>query len=312
MGVFPRFNRRRFCSPRGGGCTGPPPPLQSLVALVEEQTNEAIRAAAAVSYRVVAKEELDQYPQARGEVKGAALELQHLRLVFIDGIDVNPCGGTHLRSTAEIQALKIVACEKDRGATRLRFISGRRLLQHLTSSMTRDRELNVLLNCGPDSFAPSVDRLQKERKEMVKDYKAASEELAVFVGSALAQALPPPPSPPAIIYRHRPHTDLAFLSAAAEAALAVRPDALVVLTGDDLPPPPAAKKVGAAPPPDPHRKPGAAIEGAFVVFANDAAIVTRTTSALLPAIGGRGGGRPTRYQGQGTNLMAAADVVKGL
>lgn len=69
------------------------PPLQSLIAAVEEGTNEAIRAAAAVSWRLVPKEELDLYPQARGEVKGAALDMQHLRLIFIDGIDVNPCGG---------------------------------------------------------------------------------------------------------------------------------------------------------------------------------------------------------------------------
>jgi Ser-tRNA(Ala) deacylase AlaX len=37
------------------------PPLPSLVAAVEEATNEAIRAAAAVSWRLVAKEELEQY-----------------------------------------------------------------------------------------------------------------------------------------------------------------------------------------------------------------------------------------------------------
>ncbi len=69
------------------------PSLQSLIAAVEESTNEAIRAAAAVSWRVVSKEELDLYPQARGEVKGAALDMRQLRLIFIDGIDVNPCGG---------------------------------------------------------------------------------------------------------------------------------------------------------------------------------------------------------------------------
>lgn len=76
-----------------GDAGQPLPPLQSLINEVEESTNEAIRAAAAVSWRLVAKDDLDQYPQARGEVKGAALEMQHLRLVFIEGIDANPCGG---------------------------------------------------------------------------------------------------------------------------------------------------------------------------------------------------------------------------
>jgi hypothetical protein len=146
---------------------------------------------------------------------------------------------------------------------------------------------------------------------MLKDHKSACEELANFFGHSLAASLPPPPAP-ATIFLHRPHTTLSFLSSAAEAALAARPDALVVLTGDELPPPPSAKKAGAPPPPDPSRKPGTAVEGAFVVYSNDAAAVSRATAALLPAIGGRGGGRPTRYQGQASNLLAAAEVVKSL
>ncbi len=175
--------------------------------------------------------------------------------------------------------------------------------------MLRDRELNVLLNCAPDAFAANVDRLQKERKDMVKDYKAASDELASYFGRSLAASLPPAST---IIYHHRPHTNLAFIAAAAEAAVTVRPDALVIITGDNLPPPPAAKKAGAAPPPDAHRKPGTAVDGPFVVYANDAACVARAIDVLLPAMAGRGGGRPTRYQGQATHVLAAADIAKAL
>jgi hypothetical protein len=178
--------------------------------------------------------------------------------------------------------------------------------------MARDQELNVLLNCGPDAFASNVDRLQKERKDLVKDFKSTSDELACYIGQSLAASLPPSSSTTPIIYHHRPHTTLAFLSAAAEAALTHRADALVILVGDDLPPPPAAKKLGAAPPPDPHRKRGTPVAGTFVIYASDSAAVSRASAVLLPAIGGRGGGRPNRFQGQATNVLAAADVVKDL
>jgi Ser-tRNA(Ala) deacylase AlaX len=43
------------------GEQSPAAPLQTLVAAVEESTNEAIRTAAAVSFRVVTKEDLEQY-----------------------------------------------------------------------------------------------------------------------------------------------------------------------------------------------------------------------------------------------------------
>jgi hypothetical protein len=166
------------------------------------------------------------------------------------------------------------------------------------------------LTCGPSAFASSVDRLSKERKELAKDLKLASEELSELFGRALAVSTTASSLP--LIYHHRPHTNLAFLSAAAEAALCVHPDALVVLTGDDLPPPPAAKKPGALPPPDPRRQSGASVDGPFVVYANDAALVSRATAALLPAIGGRGGGRATKYQGQASNVLAARGAMESL
>lgn len=102
----------------------PMPPLQSLIDQVEESTNEAIRAAAAVSWRLVAKEDLDQYPQARGEVKGAALEMQHLRLIFIEGIDANPCGGRCTR-TAGICRYKSVKHARDAPGRYALAIDGR-------------------------------------------------------------------------------------------------------------------------------------------------------------------------------------------
>jgi alanyl-tRNA synthetase len=42
--------------------------------------------------------------------------MEDLRLIGIGDLDLNPCGGTHLQSIAEIQLLKIVGVEKDRGA----------------------------------------------------------------------------------------------------------------------------------------------------------------------------------------------------
>lgn len=66
-----------------------------------------------VSCRWISEEELDANPELvrtmsvqppRG--KGA------IRLLEIDGVDLQPCGGTHLRSTAEVGAVRIGKVEK--------------------------------------------------------------------------------------------------------------------------------------------------------------------------------------------------------
>lgn len=74
---------------------------------------ELVSADHAVSCRWISEEELDQNPQLvrtmsvqppRG--KGA------VRLLEIDSVDLQPCGGTHVRSTSEVGAVRIGKVEK--------------------------------------------------------------------------------------------------------------------------------------------------------------------------------------------------------
>lgn len=67
----------------------------------------------AVSFRWISDEELDASPELvrtmsvkppRGKGK--------VRLLEIDGVDLQPCGGTHLRSTAEVGTVRIGKVEK--------------------------------------------------------------------------------------------------------------------------------------------------------------------------------------------------------
>lgn len=57
-------------------------------------------------------------------------------------MDFNACGGTHLQSTAEIQALKLVGVEKTKGMVRLRFLAGDRVIAALGHSLLQESMLN--------------------------------------------------------------------------------------------------------------------------------------------------------------------------
>lgn len=65
-----------------------------------------------------------------------------LRLIEIEGVDINPCGGTHLTCTSQLQVLKLVGLEKSRGQARLRFMVGGRVIAALGSALTREAALN--------------------------------------------------------------------------------------------------------------------------------------------------------------------------
>lgn len=65
-----------------------------------------------------------------------------LRLIEIEGVDINPCGGTHMNCTSQLQVLKIVGLEKSKGQARLRFMVGGRVIAALGASLQREVALN--------------------------------------------------------------------------------------------------------------------------------------------------------------------------
>lgn len=80
---------------------------------ITEKLNDLARKDAAVRDRWIADEELDANP---GLVKTLSVKPPRgsgrVRLVEIEGIDLQPCGGTHVRRTSEIGPLVVTDIEK--------------------------------------------------------------------------------------------------------------------------------------------------------------------------------------------------------
>ena len=82
-------------------------------AAIADKLNELVRRDAPVTERWITDEELDANP---GLVKTMAVKpprgAGRVRLVEIEGIDLQPCGGTHVRSTGEIGEVLVTDIEK--------------------------------------------------------------------------------------------------------------------------------------------------------------------------------------------------------
>src|SRR5271155_4333627 len=80
---------------------------------VERRLNELIAIDAAVSQRWIADEELEANP---GLVKTMSVKppmgTGRVRLVAIEGLDLQPCGGTHVARTGEIGRASVTGIEK--------------------------------------------------------------------------------------------------------------------------------------------------------------------------------------------------------
>lgn len=80
---------------------------------VERELNALIARDSAVQFRWITDEELDARPEL---VKTMSVQpprgLGRVRLVDVEGVDLQPCGGTHVARTAEIGAVRIAKIDK--------------------------------------------------------------------------------------------------------------------------------------------------------------------------------------------------------
>ncbi|RYG96901.1 hypothetical protein EON65_53695, partial [archaeon] len=162
----------------------------SQLTLLEDQVNAHIRMNLRVSYEVLTRDAIELEDSLRGSVRGAALELSEVRLVVIEGLDKNPCGGTHVSSLGELNLLKILSCERDRLAMRVRFVAGARALQHFTQCVQRETLLSSLLSAPPTEYLSLLEKILKDRKDAAKKLEGYAEELAGYWGQSLVANLP--------------------------------------------------------------------------------------------------------------------------
>ncbi|MEE8525984.1 MAG: alanyl-tRNA editing protein [Thermoanaerobaculia bacterium] len=150
---------------------------------LEEAVNAEVRAARPVTARRVSPDEVP-----RLEVRSRGLPAGHrgdVRLVEIEGVDLNTCGGTHLRSTAEIETVKLLGAEPARGGTRLRWIAGGRVRRRLAQDEARLAELRRLLDTADDKLVSVAGLKLEQLKQASRDAKWLTGRLAESAADAL-------------------------------------------------------------------------------------------------------------------------------
>jgi alanyl-tRNA synthetase len=102
-----------------------------------------------------------------------------LRIVSIDRLDKSACGGTHVRTTAELGPILIRKIDKIRGNARVEFVCGLRALRRARQDFATLSEISRLVSV-PFEEAPAIIAAQMERAK-------GFEKTALRLGAELAQ-----------------------------------------------------------------------------------------------------------------------------
>ncbi|MEC8422161.1 MAG: hypothetical protein VX000_00215, partial [Myxococcota bacterium] len=253
----------------------------ALLSSAIDRVNAEIRAARTVRAEVVS---LDEYAtrdvRSRGLPEGFTGDV---RLVTIEGLDLNTCGGTHVATTAELQLVQIVRIERYKGGTRIHFLAGDRALRSHRAALAREQAMSKALTAGAEEHVPAVRKLLEQAKVGAKARQRLLREVGELLGERIARE-----AGAGATHVHRDDADPGMLKAIADAALAARPDLRLLLTG------------GAADGP-----------GVFLV-AGPEKVVAEAGPTIATSLQGRGGGRGGRFQGKAQDLSAAPAALAAL
>lgn len=255
---------------------------QSQLDEIENHVADIVRQDRTISSRQVEPETLEG-----SDIRSRGLPPGHrgqVRIIDINGVDECACGGTHLRSTCELETLKLLGTESIRGGTRLFWVAGRRVLERLNRHELRNRQLREILGAS-DEELPQVAELKiEQQKKARRRIQWLEQQWAQAVAEALSSRTGP------WVEAHFDETGAGALGQIARATVGQAPKLAVFLTGSDE-------------------------KGAYFVLAKgqqSEADLSRLGPAVAEALDGRGGGKGPFYQGRAGSLDARNRAVAQL
>ncbi|RDW64576.1 hypothetical protein BP6252_10227 [Coleophoma cylindrospora] len=209
-----------------------------------------------------------------------------VRVVSIGGIDANPCCGTHVKSTAELNSLSILytSTVPNRGTFRIHFVSGNRCQKLLSHVYKNSREIAATLSSGIDEIPQKVVLMQNLLKDTMKREKNLRNELVAIEAEKLTASL----KANGKAFLHRNTADFDFLNATLSVLPPLLGNLIVLVSSNE--------------------------EGGCLIVTGEEVQVKDASAKIKSAIPSiKGGGKPTKFQGKAAKLTPKdIDFLKSL
>jgi len=111
--------------------------------------------------------------------QGGVVPLKELRIVNVEGWDVEACGGTHCSSTGEVGLIKITKTERVQdGVERIEFVAGEAAVEYVEKQENILLESAQTLETPVDKLVPSISRVLRNEESARRASKAMVKRLA--------------------------------------------------------------------------------------------------------------------------------------
>jgi len=140
---------------------------------VEEVVNRVVLEGRPLTAHWV-EQEMAQQMMERGELRKIPDREGPLRIVQMQGIEFNACGGTHVADTGKIGAVLLRNVEKVKQGWRVEFLCGGRAVKAARRDYELLKQTAGLLTVGMKDVPGRVEALMEKSKTMAKELKKAT------------------------------------------------------------------------------------------------------------------------------------------
>ncbi|NGZ74033.1 alanine--tRNA ligase-related protein [Saccharibacillus alkalitolerans] len=149
---------------------------------VEREVNARIMRSLPIRSYFVSAEEAAELPL----VKAPSVEGK-VRIVEIEGIEYNACGGTHVDATGELGLLKLLRADKQKGRLRLTFKTGFRALNEFAAQNKVLASLSAKLSVPKEELAERLDKWSEDDRAKQAELNALRQRLDEYAARELLE-----------------------------------------------------------------------------------------------------------------------------
>src|SRR4029077_12172649 len=160
-----------------------PEPTEDILEGAERAANQIISEDRAITARYGTAKEFSDLG-VRKEVQREGI----LRAIEIEGADLQPCGGTHVKRTAQIGIILVRRCTMMRQDWRVEFVCGRRAARVARHDFQVLHKSAELLGAAAEDVPTAVQRAINERDGHFKTAKWLLQRLAELEAAAALAA----------------------------------------------------------------------------------------------------------------------------
>ncbi len=149
----------------------------------EELSNDVIRSGNPVQIMFISPEEAAELP-----LRKVPKARKKLRIIRVGDFDWSACGGTHCSTTAEVGMIKIVATERLRKRTLVKFLAGDLAFADYSRRFDVTAALSRRLTCHIDDLPDKFDKLDDDLRSLRQELSALRKDALPSIADSIAES----------------------------------------------------------------------------------------------------------------------------